>query len=550
MADTFAMPSLKAVEQSLVDDSVALLKDRLTEYVPSVDFSKQASFTLVPYLHGLLLAGTTQELVNTLQSATLKSVLAGTASDAQSDQVAAQFGITRKPAVKAHLSVMIVLSNQVPFGISVNDSFSFGAIQVAVETSVNVRASASTVTSVNDYVLTRIGTGKWGVVIPVAAKVEGASGNLAPGTLLVASKSITSFVKAYVLTANGDGIDQESNASMASRILAAESIDTWAGRTSFEAIARRDSQFSSLVAMSVIGFGDTEQRRDKRGVLPVACGGRTDLWTKFRPGLYSASVAVTAVLSAKTGTVGTWSFTLNGTDNPAVYRVGLIVAADDQSGQAFIPVSEVNSLGVPAGMVVPRGSATTYVPDVKSSLEAAYSSYSNTTVLFDDEQFDVTSATIGTSRDYVATVYYEPLVEILQQKLGALSASNPAGDILVKTAIPCELSITVTVSLYQGKTAPSTAVVQQAIIEFIGTSGFVGSISKSDITATAVAAVAGAGTVNVTAMVGRLKKPDSTYLSIDSSTGEVTIPSLPEDMVTPNTVAFYTDAAKVSVVLQ
>lgn len=549
MADTFPLPSLKTLSQGLVDNTVALIQERLTEYDPTVDYSKQASFTLVPYLHGLLLAGTTQELVNPLQTATLSAVLKGTATDAQADQVASIFGITRSPAVKADISVLIVMSGLTPFGLSVNDSFSVGGIQFGVTKSVSVRTSASSVTGSNDLVLTQIGTGKWGVVIPMTAKTAGSAGNVTPGTLLVASKTITSFVKASVLSATGNGKDQESNDQMAARILAASSVLSWAGRTSFEAIARRNSSFSSLVALSVVGFGDDEQRRDRRGVLPVSHGGRTDLWTKFRPGLYSASIPISAVLTAKTGAVGTWSFTLNGSSYSAVYRVGLITATDDQDGTAFYPISETNSLGVPAQVVIPRGTETRYVPDVKSAVEAAYSPYCNTTVLFNDTKYDVTSVNVGAARNYTASVYYEPLAETLQQLLGALSTSNPAGDVLVHSAIPCEVAITATISLYQGKTAPSTASVQKAIVEFVNTSGFIGSLSIPDVSAAAGAAVSNAGTVTITAMVGKIKKTDGTYVSLNLQDGAITAPDLPDEMVTKNTVAFYTDASKVSIVI-
>ena len=550
MPDTFNLPSLKSIDQTLADDTIALVQSRLNEYIPSIDFSKQAAFTLAPYLHGLLLAGTTQELLNDLTNTTLAAVQKGTASDAQADQVAGRFGIVRKPAVQSDISVLIVLSSPVPFGLSTTDSFSFGDVKFSVAQSVSVRTSLSSVTSVNDYVLTQIGTGRWGVVVPMVAKTAGAAGNLAPGTSLVASKVITSLSKVPVLASVGNGQEEESTTDMTNRILASQSIESWAGRTSFEAIARRDTTYDSLVAISVVGYGDPEQRRDKRGVLPVAHGGRTDLWVKFRPGLHSAQVPVTAVLVAKTGTTGTWSFTLNGATYPGVYQVDLITAVDDQAGTTFQPISTVASLGVPAVVAIPRGSVTRYVPDVRSATEAAYSAYANITTLFDDTKYDVTSLLVGVTRDYLVNLYYEPLTESLQQKLGSLAVSNPAGDVLVRTAVPCEIGVTVTLSVYQGKSPPTAGSIQQAIVQFINSSGFTGTLSSADISAAVNTSIMGAGTLTVDAIIGQLKKPDGSYLSISAVNGAIVIPTLTEEMVTANTVAFYTDLTKVGVVIQ
>lgn len=549
MADLYQMPSLRNLSQTEVDQSVALLTERLAEFAPDIDFNAQAARTLIPYLHGMLLAGTIKNIASELESATLANVQAGTATDDQVDLVASRFGISRRAAVANRVKVLFVLNSQVPFGLSTGDSVSFSGVSFGVETTLNVRASNATASSPNDYVLRQIGNGKYGVVVPMVAKATGSAGNLAPNTVLTVSKTITGLNKVTLLASDGIGADQETSSQVSARILAASSILTWASRSSFEAMARADATYANLVAISVAGYGDIEQRRDRRGVLPISYGGKTDLWCKFRPGLYSAQVTVSAVLVSKTGTVGTWSFTLNGQTYPGVYRVDGVVASDNQAGGYFIPTSETTSLGVPAEVVIPRSQSDRYVPDVASALEAAYSAYANVTVLFEDTNYDATSTTIGTSRSYLATVYYEPLVESLQQKLGGLNASNPAGDLLVKAAVPCELILNLQVAVYRGSSAPSAAAIAAAAVNYINSLGFVGSVSASDVSTAIGKAAAIQGTISVLALSGRLKKPDGTFLALSSVAGTLTIPDLAEEMVSGNTVAFYTDSNKVSVIL-
>ena len=549
MADTFQIPSLKSIPQDLVDNTIEMIATRLQEIEPDIDFSKQAAYRLLPYLHGLLLSGTTNELIATLKNQNLAGLQAGLVTDEQADQIVKAFGITRRPAVANTISVLLVLNSLSPFGFSTTDLLSIGSLSFTVAQSISVRTSSSTVSSANDYVLTQIGTGKWGVVLPMVAKATGSASNLAVGTTLSSSKAISGLVSATVVASSGIGAEQETNEQMASRVLAAISIKTWASRSSFETIARNDSTYSSLVAISVVGFGDAEQRRDQRGVLPVSHGGRTDLWCKFRPGLFSSNQTVTATLTAKTGAIGTWSFTLTGTTTPGLYRVGYVVATDDQSGATFSPDSEVTQLGVPVGVVIPRGTGERYVPDVRSSQEAAFSAYQNTIVIFTDTRYDVTSKSVGFTRSYKVFNYYEPLVETFQQLLGKLESSNPAGDVLVRTAIPCEVSVTIEVTAHQGKTIPTESEIQQAVVSFVNNTGFVGSISEPDITSAVSSLVGQNGTVVVRSLTGRLKRITGSYLTIIPDGGVLWAPELPEESCTAKTVGFYSDITKVSVVL-
>lgn len=549
MADEFNIPSLKDLPQTLVDATTSMIASRLAEYNPDIDFNRRASFVLLSYLHGLLLAGTSQNLIQSLSTNNLASLMDGSATDDQADEIAKAFNITRRPSQVAKVYVLIVLTNAVPFALSPADTISFGNINFAVETSVNVRVSSSTISSASDYVLTRIGTGKWGVVIPVAAKVTGSSSNLPPGTALSCSRQITSLSKMMTSSTLQIGIDEETNQQMADRVLEAVSVQTWASRSSFEAMARQSTTYSDLVGISVCGYGDPEQRRDRRGVLPVGHGGRTDLWVKFRPGLYYAQVQVTASLLSKVGSLGTWIFTLNGATYPATGKIVSVVPVDDQSGNTFEPVSTVWSLGTPVGVVNPRYTGERYIPDVKTVIEAAYSAYNNTTVMFEDDRYDVTSLDIGTTRSYLANISFEPLVETYQQELGSAARSNPAGDVLVRAAIPCEVTATVTIRLYPGKASPSEADVASAVVSFINSTKFPGAISASDLSSACGTAVGGAGTIVVSYLSGTLKKPDGTMLSLQMSDGKIEVPDYPIEMVTRNTVAFYTDNTRVSVVI-
>ena len=539
----FEMPSLSQRPQSVIDQTVDNILTRLKELSTGVDFNKQAAFRLVPYLHGVLLAGTKQNLMEDLSSMNLASLASGTLDRESADRVAAMFGLTRKAGVKNTVSVLVVLSSNTPFVFAKTDTASVGAVKFSPVNSASVRASAATVSASTDLVLSQIGTGRWGVVISMESTEVGEAANVAVGTILSSSKTISGLVEMKVVASQAIGKSEETDSQLASRALSEYSVKSWAGRNSFLAMATNSGNFPALVAVSVVGFGDPEQHRDKRGVLPGSTGGRTDLWVKARAGKYSGYVSVSAVLTSKVGSVGTWSFTVGGQTAPGAYKIDHIVATDNQNGTKFYPGNQtIVSAAEQVNLVPLEGER--YVPDVRSAQETFFSEFSNIQVLFEDNRYDVTSVNVGATRSYLAFVYYDPYINGLQQYYGSPDIRSSAGDVLVRHAIPAD--VFVAVELTGSGAADAATNVRNAIVAFINARPFQPSLSIAEIAAAAQSANSSV-TVTVTSLACEILRANDTPLTIGFDGKKITLPTDTANLLSSKTIAFFTDVNKVSV---
>ncbi len=539
----YTVPSLSNLTQSTVDQMTEQLVTRLSELATGIDFNRQAAFRQVPYLHGVLLASTVENVMTDLSIMNLDSMAKGELTKEQSDQVAAMFGLERRAGTKNVINVLFSFSSPTPFVISVQDYVYIGSVKFSVLNSVSVRTSRSTVSSSSDLVLYQTGLGRWGVVVPMTARVVGADANVAVGTNLSFSKQLLGLIETKVTKSEGSGTAEESDTQLAERALSENAVQSWAGKNSFEALARSSGNYPTLVAISVVGFGDIEQRRDRRGVLPGSTGGRVDLWTKFRPGLYSANVPVDAVLISKVGAIGTWSFVVGSSANPGIYKVDHVVSAVDQSGTRFYPDAQSLVLAAEDINLVPL-EGERYIPDVRNIEEAAFSEYCNMQVTFTDSRYDVTSVNVGATRSYVAFTYYEPKVSELQQYLGSPAIRNAASDVLVKQAIPANLYVSIEVSGVNAANTLDTA--RNAVVNFVNGKGFVTNISAADI-AGVVRGVNTNLTVEITSMTCEIRKIDGSTVTINFDGKKIQLPDLPEELLSWKTIAFYTDQSKVSV---
>lgn len=542
----YEVPSLKGLPQSTVDNTIDNLTARLTELGVGVDFNRQAAFRLVPYLHGLLLSGTITNLLEAIDKLNLESLSKGELTTEQADKVAGMFGMTRGEGSKNTINVLFSFSSAAPFSLSTADYVYSGSARFSVTQSVSVRSSRATVVSGTDLVLSQIGTGRWGVVLSLTARAVGAEYNLAVDTLLTLSKSVSNLVEVKVVKSAATGKAAETDEQLADRALSESSVKSWAGRNSFEAMARATENYPDLVDISVAGFGDAEQQRDRRGVLPGATGGRVDLWVKNRAGLYSESVTVTAVLVSKVGSIGTWSFTLGGSAAPGIYKIISIVAQDNQSGTKFYPSSQVFVLAADQTNLAPL-EGERYVPDVRNAREAAFSEFCNLQVMFEDSRYDVTSVNVGATRTYMALTYFDPKISELQQYLGSPAIRSGAGDVLVRHAAPAQVFLAIELS---GPNAASSAdAARSAIVQAINGQLFTKTLTVADVAA-AARSVNTSLVVAVTSMTCTIKTINNDDLTIGYDGTKITLPDDPDNLLTWKTVAFYSSQDQVSVTIR
>ena len=128
----------------------------------------------------------------------------------------------------------------------------------------------------------RTGTTGYWFVVPVEADEVGSAGNLQQGTALTPSYSIFGFVSASAYKTFSGGSDLEELSKTIARIKSSLSIRGLLNSVSVEALLRDrfDDTENPIVAVSVCGYGNEAQRRDKHNNFGVAVGGRSDVYVR------------------------------------------------------------------------------------------------------------------------------------------------------------------------------------------------------------------------------------------------------------------------------
>jgi 2-keto-4-pentenoate hydratase len=121
-------------------------------------------------------------------------------------------------------------------------------------------------------------------------------------------------------------------------------------------------------------------------------------------------------------------------------------------------------------------------------------------------------------------------------------------DVEVKAPIPCYTSIALTVNYDVAKTAPTVADVQNAVASGINALEFPGSISASLVDQLVHNAISNVVNVTAVMLTGSIRNIDGTLTPLVSPS-VIAIPSVPANMLSGRTSAFFVQPTNVTVTL-
>jgi hypothetical protein len=516
-------PEPADIEPDRIDRLEALFAAVLAAYRPDIDWARGGARELVVRPHAVL-AAAGEQAAEAAVAALSPTADADTIDTAVRERFLAGFGLARKPAVAATGTAAVVTTDAGPHFVPAGTFLTAGDVTLATTDSVSQ-------TAVADGAAFRLS-------LAVAALEPGPAGNLPQGTPLDMPQPANGLVRAYLLEATTGGRDEETDAAMAERFRTAAAFPGWGCRAGIEA-ATRDA-LDTLTGVSVVGFGDPEMLRDRRGAAPFSRGGRCDLYVRGPGGVARKVLRKSATLVGRAGSVGTWQAAVDRDDLPGFYEVvGWLPAGAPASAAPTVP--EVVTRGLDLS-----GEATP--PDLASAAEAAYSRYATAVVQWADTGFDAGALTVGTdTRDYDLLLTGPVGVKAVQDYWADRARKPAAGDVVVRGAVPCfvQVSMSVTVILALGPTA--AAVTRAAVAAAVNAHSFSGELSGPGILA-AVHTALGAGLRNVKGFIlsGRVLRPDGTTLGLFDA-GGLTVPAEGGTGVGPGSVAFYCDPAEVNV---
>lgn len=447
------------------------------------------------------------------------------------DALMSNYRISRRQGSAARGELTIVVSKLAAVTIPSGNNFSANGKTFYVQTAFVARTSATNVLSATDRLLTPVGDGTYSFTVSVVAAEAGSSSMLKKGDAVQPLITLSNFVKAYATSDFVDGSDTETNAELVERAQLGMSTKALSGRLPMMALLQE--QFPLVVDSSIIGNGDVEMVRDKHSIIPGSFGGRADWYVRSRQKPQRLGMTKTATLVQKTSDgKGIWQISLGRNEAPGFYDVKTIVAkgATNFVGSYRI-VKEVRTID--------RSPIyNEHLPDIVSLKEGAFSRYQAAVIQFLDHDTDSSALTVGTStKEYDITVRVMPDIAEIQSVMSSRKHRNYGGDLLVRAAIPCFVSIGFTLEAKPGEPLPDPYAIKDDIANFINTSGFCGRLPASAISDLVHGHLSGKIMVSAIDMHGQILRPSGTVRDL-RSTETLIVPDETDELISARTVVF------------
>lgn len=536
--------NLTELDVTKVQQTLEFISGLLQEDNPSLDLKRGVMHDLVAYYSSVLATSTQENIDRVRRSSSLLAIQADPtlAVDDVVDRVLSNYQITRKQGTKATGTATVIVSARETVTIPAGAIFTANGVSFVTAVPYTAVTSSANVTSDNDRVLTSRGDGTYYFTLELVASASGADGLVKKNTLLVPTLSILNFVKAYATSDFIDGTDTETNDQILARMQEGIAAKTLSNRVNISATIKES--VTTVTDLSIIGYGDEEMLRDQHSLFPVSGGGRSDIYVRTQPSPQLLGLTKTATLVEKTlDDKGIWQISIGRDEAPGFYDVTEIKPIDaNETYGSFEITNEIraNDLTNVAGELT---------PDIVSLMEGAYSRYQTATVRFKDTETNTLTLSLGDTKEYTVTVRAMSDVVDVQTLVGSRSVRNYAGDVLVKAAVPCFVSLSFTLQGKPGEKLPDAETIKTALAQYVNTAGFCGRLHASALSDIIHNYLTGKVAVSAIDMFGQIRRPDGT-VKLLRSTEVLTVPNEPDLMVSARTTIFILDVENIAISAQ
>lgn len=308
------------------------------------------------------------------------------------------------------------------------------------------------------------GTSNYWFLVPVECTSVGSSGNIEQGTALDPQSSIFNFVSASAYKTFSGGSDIESLDRTIARIKPSLSLRGLTSRDAVEAQLRDrfDEGEHPIVALSVCGYGNEAQRRDKHNAFGVAVGGRSDIYVRNFTGLPTVAITVSGERTAD----GSYLIDVPASMVPGMYCVHRVSSPESDALASFEHSERWYADGV---------GATWHDIDVSSGPNEVFNT------VFRGVEITVSNTGLdGDERVFRVELVSQPEITSLQSYVDDESVRNTGSDFLVRGPVVIQVSV-VAVVRHEYSVPFDVDLAISRICEYVNTSGFVGRLTRSEI---------------------------------------------------------------------
>ena len=536
----FELSSLTGLDNADVNQITLQVITQLQELNPDLDFKRGVFKDTLAYYHAILETAIRTNLERYQSARSLQIVNSDPtlADSAIVDEIISNWGVVRKSGTAATGSVTIELTT--PSSVVIPEGFLFSAngLNYAATTTFVSRQTAGQITSSSDRLIVPLSNGNHAFTVDVAAVEVGSNYKLNAGDLILPVSTLVNFVTSYATSSFDAGTDPESNTELISALQEGIAAKTLSNRVNMRSYLRSLPGFSSITNQSIIGYGDAEMLRDKHSIIPIAYGGRVDWYVRGQQPLKRQVTTVTATCISVGATSSNWQFSIGRNVLPGFYTIeNLRRSIDSNLNIGFDIVSETRGLDL---------TNLSFVPDILSTAEGAYTAFQTAIVVFTDSLTNVSTLAVGQTAEYTCDITGTPLIQDIQTLISSRDIRSYAADALVKAPVPCFVQVTLTINKTVNDPSPDVESIKLDIVSLINQIDFCGRLDGSRVVDLVHNYLSNNMSITDLDLFGTIRRPDGTILYLRDNES-LTIPDESAKMVTAKTVQFYTEVANVSV---
>jgi hypothetical protein len=528
--------SLSELDTTRVNDLIDTFSQLVRERHPEVELSRGVFHDLVIYFNSALNAAVQENIDRVMQSNSLLAITQNPAlaDSTLVDKVLSNYNLTRDAGKTAVGDAVVVVNQNITTQINAAIRMTANGVTFFPTRTFTGLPVGQTTAAEGDRTMVPVGDGTYAFKITVFATLAGAAGNIPRGTTLtpdIAPSNVASIFAAVDFT---KGLDPATNAEYIAKLPEGLAAKTIGGRRSFTSFIRSQPDFQNILHMSVVGFGDAEQKRDQHSLFPVSGGGRVDIYAQTHDIAQRVDHLMTAVYigpaAPNDDTAGTvWQVTLNKDTAPGFYYVARIAKLNDPENTGYEIISATPGYNL---------AGADYIPDVTTQEESEFTRYKTLTIQFVD--VDVQRAGLvarQSSATYAVTTVGLPLIGSLQDFVAGRDVRCRMADVLIKAAVPCFTTISFKVRRAANELDPDFTAIKKAIVAAVSKIGFSGQLSASVVSSAAHQFLTGQQSISAVDIFGRILRPDGKTVYLRDP-ARIEVPNDTEHMVSPKTVVF------------
>jgi hypothetical protein len=534
--------SLRELSEEQVADMLATFAALMQERHPNVELTRGAFHDLVLYFNSVLNAAVKENIDRILRSRSLLEITTdpALAEDELVDHVLSNFNVSRDAGAYATGTATFVFLQPIQTVIPGTLAYTAAEVQFLPTTTFTVLPPGSTAADSTQRVMVAVGDGTYRATIPFAATTIGTAGNVKRGTEFRADSLPNNLSEVFAASDFVSGADPATNAEYLNKLSVGLAAKTIGGRKSYEAFIRSFDAYKNIAHCSVLGYGDAEQQRDQHSLFPISGGGKVDVYlqTHAYPQEIEHTLEATYIGVGLNGTL--WQVALGRDLSPGFYDVVRVAKTTDTTTNGYAVVNDIRGVDL---------SSATYVPDILTVQEGAYTAYQTAVIQFEDS--DTLSAGLVANESkavYTVTTRGLPLIKDIHETL-ADRENRPRGtDILARAAVPCFTSISFEIKTDANEvlSADTITAIKKEIVAAVAAVGFSGQLHSSVIAKAVHKYLTGRQAVGHIDMFGKIRRPDGTVGYLRDGT-IIKIPNDPTRFVTGRTTAFLVSEDDISV---